>query len=87
VKITEKGIYLIRSSHSVIHYSVNKAASQYTKRIMLRCGEENGLLPVRMSDYAWAKEFPYLFTLSAEEVKPYLHIFRPHGYLYRRSDN
>jgi len=67
---------------SVIHYSINKAATQYTKRIMLRCGEENGLLPVRMSDYAWVKEFPYLFTLSAEEVKTYLHIFRPHGYLY-----
>ncbi len=67
---------------SVIHYSVNKAATQYTKSIMLQCGEENGLLPVRMSDYAWVKEFPYLFTLSAEAVKPYLHIFRQHGYLY-----
>ena len=31
---------------SVIHYSVNKAATQYTKRIMLRCGAKNGLIPV-----------------------------------------
>ncbi len=67
---------------SVIHYSVNKAATQYTKRIMLRCGAENGLIPVRMSDYAWIKEFPYLFQLSPEQVKPYLHIFRPNGFLY-----
>ena len=67
---------------SVIHYSVNKAATQYTKRIMLRCGAENGLIPVCMSDYAWVKDFPYLFTLSADEVRRYLHIFRPHGFLY-----
>jgi len=67
---------------SVIHYSVNKAATQYTKHIMLRCGEENELLPVRMSDYAWFKEFPYLFRLSTDEVKPYLQLFRPHGFLY-----
>lgn len=41
-----------------------------------------GLLPVQMSTYAWNADFPYLFTLSAEAVKPYLHIFRPQGYLY-----
>lgn len=67
---------------SILHFSINKAATQYTKRIMLRCGRENGLLPVQMSAYAWATDFPYLFTLSAEEVKPYLNLFRPQGYLY-----
>lgn len=78
-----KGKSPATSSHpSVLHFSVNKAATQYTKRIMIRCGEENGLLTVRLSDYAWVKEFPYLFTLSAEDVKQYLHIFRPTGYLY-----
>ena len=70
------------SNPSVLHFSVNKAATQYTKRIMIRCGEENGLVTVRMSDYAWEKNLPYLFTLSPEEVKPYLHVFRPRGYLY-----
>ncbi len=72
----------VSSRPSVLHFSMNKAATQYTKRIMIRCGQENDLVPVRMSDYAWVKEFPYLFTLSAEDVKQYLHIFRPHGYLY-----
>lgn len=67
---------------SILHFSINKAATQYTRRILLRCGRENGLLPVQMSAYAWNGSFPYLFTLSAEEVKPYLHIFRPQGYLY-----
>ncbi len=67
---------------SILHFSINKAATQYTRRILLRCGRENGLLPVQMSTYAWNADFPYLFTLSAEAVKPYLHIFRPQGYLY-----
>jgi hypothetical protein len=74
---------IVTTEHaSVLHFSVNKVATQYTKRVMLRCAAENGLLPVRMSDYAWINEFPYLFTLSAEEVKQYLHVFRPHGFLY-----
>ncbi|MCA9956648.1 MAG: hypothetical protein KC434_18090, partial [Anaerolineales bacterium] len=67
---------------SILHFSINKAATQYTRRILLRCGRENGLLPVQMSAYAWSFDFPYLFKLSAEEVKPYLHIFQPQGYLY-----
>jgi len=67
---------------SVIHFSINKAATQYTKRIMLRCGVENELLAVRMNDYAWNKDFPFLFTLSEEELERYVHIFHPCGYLY-----
>lgn len=67
---------------SVLHYSVNKAATQYTKGIMLRCGKENGLLPVRLSDYAWVKDFPYIFTLPENEVKRYHHLFRQRGFLY-----
>jgi hypothetical protein len=71
------------SSHpSIIHFSVNKVATQYIKRLLIRCAKENGLIPVRMSEYAWHTNFPYLFTLSAEEVEPYLHIFQPKGYLY-----
>ena len=67
---------------SILHFSVNKAATQYTKRIMLRCARENRLLPVQMSAYAWNYDFPYLFTQSAEENQPYIHIFQPKGYAY-----
>jgi len=67
---------------SVIHYSVNKAATQYTKSIMLRCGQENGLVPARFSDYAWVSSCPYLFDLSKEAVKPYLQVFQPKGFVY-----
>jgi hypothetical protein len=66
---------------SIIHFSVNKAATQYVKRILTRCAAHH-LTPVCMSEYAWHTGFPYLFTLSNDEVRPYLHIFRPHGYLY-----
>ncbi len=67
---------------SILHFSVNKAATQYTKRIMLRCAQENGLLPVQLSAYAWKHDFPYLFTQTAEENLPYIHVFRPKGYVY-----
>lgn len=67
---------------SILHFSVNKAATQYTKRIMLRCAQENGLLPAQLSAYAWKHDFPYLFTQTAVENEPYLHVFRPKGYVY-----
>lgn len=72
-----------QSTHkSIIHFSLNKAATQYTKQILSRVAQENGLTIVRMSDYAWQTDFPYLFKLPDEEVKQYLHIFRPAGFLY-----
>lgn len=67
---------------SIIHYSINKAATQFTKSIMVRCGQENGLVVARFSDYAWVSSCPYLFDLSKEEIKPYLKVFQPRGLLY-----
>ena len=72
----------VSDHRSIIHYSVNKAATQYTQGILLQCAEENNLLPVRMSAYAWSFDFPYIFTLPKEELGPYYHIFKPKGYLY-----
>ena len=78
-----KGRYDSQSTHkSIIHFSINKAATQYTKQILSRCAQENGLTIACMSDYAWQTDFPYLFKLSAVEVEQYLHIFRPTGFLY-----
>jgi len=67
---------------SILHFSVNKAATQYTRTIMMRCAQENGLIPVSMSAYAWNYDFPYLFEQTAEENQAYVHIFHPKGYLY-----
>ena len=67
---------------SIIHFSLNKAATQYTKSILNRCAIENGMQPVNIHGYAFNTDFPFLDHLSAEEMKKYHHIFKQNGYLY-----
>jgi Sulfotransferase domain len=67
---------------SIIHFSVNKAATQYTKTILRRCAAENGMVPLQLHEYAASTDFPYLDYLSATAMQKYNHIFKPHGYLY-----
>jgi hypothetical protein len=80
---------LIRGAHhnenahrSILHFSVNKAATQYTKSILSRCATENGLTHVRLHDYAFFSDFPYLDRLTAQQMIEYQYIFKPLGYLY-----
>lgn len=78
-----EGCHHAKSPHrSIIHFSVNKAATQYTKSILSRCAAENGIVLVRINDYAFSSEFPFLDHLSAHEMVQYQHIFKPSGYLY-----
>ena len=67
---------------SIIHFSLNKAATQYTGRILKKCAVENGMVPVSIHGYAFQTNFPYLDHLTAEEMEKYQHIFKPNGYLY-----
>jgi hypothetical protein len=67
---------------SIIHFSINKAATQYVKSILIRASTANGLAPVDIHDYAFNTNFPYLDNLSEEQMVQYRHIFRPQGYLY-----
>ena len=67
---------------SIIHFSLNKAATQYTRRILEQCAVENGMVPVNIHGYAFHTNFPYLDHLTEEEMKKYQHIFKPNGYLY-----
>jgi Sulfotransferase domain len=77
------GTHQNKNTHpSIIHFSVNKAATQYTKRILRRCASQNGMVPVLLHDHAFNTDFPYLDYLSATEMQKYHHIFKPHGYLY-----
>ena len=74
---------LSQSTHpSIIHYSLNKSATQYVKKLLTTCILEQGMVPVYIQDYAFASELPYLDDLSAEEMQPYKHVFKPQGYLY-----
>jgi hypothetical protein len=67
---------------SIIHFSVNKAATQYVKEILSRCASEIGMTHVSFHDYAFVSDFPFLDHLSVSEMQKYQHIFKPNGYLY-----
>jgi hypothetical protein len=78
-----KGIHQTQNTHpSLLHFSVNKSATQYVKSIVNRCSAATGLVNVGIHDYAFKSDFPYLDKLSAEEMTAYQHIFKPAGYTY-----
>lgn len=77
------GTHSTENTHpSIIHFSLNKAATQTTKNILKRCAEANGMVPVGIHDYAFQSNFPFLDHLSSAEMQKYHHIFKPNGYLY-----
>ena len=67
---------------SILHFSVNKAATQTTKSILLRCASQHGLVGVRLHDYAFSSDLPYLDLLTSAEMSKYQYLFKPTGYLY-----
>ena len=67
---------------SVIHFSVNKAATQHVKGLLKRISLENGITPVCMNDYAFSSTMPYLDHLSFEHMEEYKHVFKETGFLY-----
>lgn len=78
-----KGVHENNNNHpSIIHFSFNKAATQYVKSILWRCAAKNGMVPVGIHDYAFNTNFPFLDHLSVEEMGKYKHIFKSTGYLY-----
>lgn len=78
-----KGCHQTKNSHrSIIHFSMNKAATQYVKSILGRCALEKGMVEIRVNEYAFYSNFPFLDRLSPQEMQQYQHIFKPHGYLY-----
>lgn len=82
-------IELMRGEHinnnslkSIIHFSFNKAATQYIKSVLLKCAIENGMIPVAFNEYAFNTRLPFLDHLTLEEMQGYKHIFKLHGYVY-----
>lgn len=72
----------VSNRKSVLHFSINKAATQHVKGVLKRMASENALIPVDYNGYAFATNLPYLDLLSSEEMEKYKHIFRRNGYLY-----
>jgi hypothetical protein len=67
---------------SILHFSVNKAATQYVKQILGQVGAENGLTPTHLHGYAFDSTFPFFDRLSAEEFQKHTYLFHPRGYVY-----
>ena len=78
-----QGIHENTNKHaSIIHFSFNKAATQYVSSILRKCAVENGMTPVGLNEYAFNIDFPFLDHLSAEDMQQYKHVFKSEGYLY-----
>jgi len=78
-----RGRHTPKSDHpSIIHFSVNKAATQYIRNLLIACTVENGLTPVQFSQYSWMTNMNFLDRMTDEEFQDYKHVFRPRGYCY-----
>ena len=67
---------------SIIHFSVNRAASQFIKRILKIITEKEGLVHVNWNAMASNSEYPYMNKASEEEIKRYKKVYQKKGYLY-----
>ena len=77
------GTYRPTTKHrSIIHYTVNKSASQYVKSILCECARACRLTPVRFSDYAFNSNFPFLDKVDLPDFENYRALFQPYGYVY-----
>lgn len=67
---------------SILHFSLNKSATQYVKKLLKAATAEAGMTVAHLNGYAFHSDFPYLDFLTAEELTKYQHVFKPKGYLY-----
>jgi hypothetical protein len=78
-----RGQHHIHNQHaSILHFSVNKSATQYVMGLLNRVGAENGLVPAHLHGYAFDSSLPFFDHLSAEEFQKYQYLFHPRGYVY-----
>lgn len=77
------GTHVNTNKHkSIIHFSMNKAATQYVKNILQEVATTNGMTPVSLNEFAFHSNIPFLDHLSAKEMEQYKHVFKSRGYLY-----
>ena len=65
---------------SVIHFSVNRSATQYVKSVLQRIAKENDLLPIDFASYAFNSGTPYHTDPAMRDKLP--NMFHPRGFLY-----
>ncbi len=84
---TERSLLKGKSFHSInaksiLHFSMNKAATQYVKNVLETIALENEMVPAKFNEYAMTCDLPFFHQLSMEEMKKYKHVFKSHGFLY-----
>lgn len=67
---------------SVLHFSVNKAATQHVKKVLKKISYENGMTSIGLHDYAFHSNFPYLDSLNFDQMEEYKYLFKGNGYVY-----
>lgn len=67
---------------SVLHFSLNKAATQHVKYLLWEMCKPNKLTMVSLNELAWASQLPYMDHLSSRELEAYQYLFKPKGYIY-----
>lgn len=67
---------------SILHFSLNKAATQTVRDILGKVAAANGMTPVSVNGYAFDTKFPNFYEMSKEEREKYNHFFQPRGYAY-----
>lgn len=67
---------------SILHFSLNKSATQYVKKVLNQAADSLGMSTANLNGYAFHSDFPYLDLLSKEEFQKYQYLFKPKGYLY-----
>jgi hypothetical protein len=67
---------------SVLHFSVNRAATQFVKNTLTRAATDSGITPVSLHEVAFWTDMPFLDQASQREMELYQRAFRPKGYLY-----
>ena len=78
-----RGEHAARSSKtSIIHFSINKCATQYVKNLLSLCAMENNIVTVQFNQYAFLTNIEFLDRMAADEFGKYKHIFRLSGYCY-----
>jgi hypothetical protein len=82
-KLLNNELYSNSNKKSIIHFSINKAATQYVKNILTRSAKDNDIIHVGIHEYAFYHDMPFLDKLSKKEVEEqYAYLFKEKGFLY-----
>lgn len=68
---------------SILHFSFNKAATQYVRDILKKCATQSDIIHIGIHEFAFYNKFPYLDRISREDFdKNYSYLFKSKGILY-----